>query len=128
MKRPAQGPINRLLTHIHTVPLINWLTIASAAARGAAGVVLVVQTQHSVFVPWLSRSLAGGRTELRNTMKRLQSPQAHRERQISHKVNSCLQVIPTFAIKSKFGKLSEFVKTCTGLEEGAQSGLLPTFC
>lgn len=70
MKRPVQGRINRSLMHIHTVLLINWLTIASAAAgmEGGGGGAGGTNT-----VPRFSQSHAGGHTELGNTGRRLQS-------------------------------------------------------
>lgn len=109
MKRPVPGPINRSLMHIHIAPLINWLTIVSAVAKGVAeaeggGGTNTVLCLCSTVV---SDSYRGGRTELRPTERRLQS--INKLRQKWHKVKSFLQVISVFAIKSKFGKGLEFL-------------------
>lgn len=75
MKRPARGPINRSLMHVHIATLINWLTIASAAARGVAEVEGGGGTNTAICLcsTVVSESYRGSHAELRPTIRRLQS-------------------------------------------------------
>lgn len=111
MKRPVPGPMNRSLTHIHIVPLINWLTIVSATARGVAEAEGGGGTNTALCLcsTVVSDSYRAGRTEFRPTIGRLQSK--NKLRQNWHKAKSFLQMISVFVIKSKFGKRLEFLYT-----------------